>query len=159
MKLPTLWSHHDVADPFRSMRREMEDLFSDFARRWPSIDFGMQPPAVDVAETKETYEVTAEIPGVDQADIKLSIDGNRLVIAGEKKKESEQKDKDWRMVERSYGSFQRVVALPFDLREDAVSAWFDKGVLHLTVRKPPAAVAQQKKIEIRTGAPAAQKPA
>ena len=112
MRLPSLWNSRDVADPFRAMRREMDDLFSNFARRWPTMDLNLDTVAVDIAETKDAYEVTAELPGVDQNDIKLSIDGNRIVISGEKKKESETKDKDWHTIERSYGSFTRSFSLP-----------------------------------------------
>ena len=153
MKLPSLWTQRDITDPFHAMRREMDDFFSDFTRRWPMADAAFQAPVVDIAETKDAYEVTAELPGVDQNDIKLSIDGNCLMISGEKKKESEQKDKDWHTIERSYGSFHRSVALPFDLKDDAVTAFFDKGVLRLTVKKPPTAVAQKKTIEIKAGSP------
>ena len=153
MKMPSLWSSADVADPFRSMRRELDTLFSDFARRWPNTEAGLQAPAIDIAETKESFEITAEIPGVEQNDIKLAIDGNRLVLSGEKKRESEEKDKNWHKVERSYGSFHRAVALPFEPKEDAVSAYFDKGVLRLSVKKPPAEIAWTKTIAIQSGAP------
>ena len=153
MRLPSLWSRNDIIDPFRDMRREMDDLFSSFARRWPGIDVSLQAPVVDVAETKDAYEVTAELPGVDQKDIKVSIEGNCLLISGEKKKESEQKDKDWHTVERSYGAFHRSVALPFEPKDEAVGAFFDKGVLRLTVKKPPAAITQKKTIEIKAGSP------
>lgn len=158
MRLPSLWNSRDVADPFRAMRREMDDLFSNFARRWPTMDLNLDTVAVDIAETKDAYEVTAELPGVDQNDIKLSIDGNRIVISGEKKKESETKDKDWHTIERSYGSFHRAVALPFEPKDDAVNAFFDKGLLRLTIRKPATAVPQKKTIEIKQGSPPAQPP-
>ena len=85
MKLPSLWTQRDITDPFHAMRREMDDFFSDFTRRWPMADAAFQAPVVDIAETKDAYEVTAELPGVDQNDIKLSIDGNCLMISGEKR--------------------------------------------------------------------------
>jgi HSP20 family protein len=153
MRLPSLWSGSAPADPFRTMRREMDDFFNDFARRWPTADVGIQAPAINVAETKEAIEVTAELPGVDQEDIKVSVDGNRLVISGEKKKESEQKEKDWHVMERSYGSFMRAISLPFEPRDDAIDAHFDNGVLRLNVKKPPSVQPATKTIEIKTGTP------
>jgi HSP20 family protein len=153
MRLPSLWNAREIADPFHAMRREMNDLFSDFARRWPSTAITLDAPAVDIAETKDAYEITAELPGVEQNDIKLAIDGNTVVISGEKKKETEQKDKNWHAIERSYGAFQRSVALPFEPKEDAVSAFYDKGVLRLTIKKSPAALQQKKTIEIKSGSP------
>ena len=77
---------------------------------------------------------------------------NRLIISGEKKSETEQKDKDWQVVERSYGAFHRSIALPFEPGDDAVTAHFDKGVLRLAVKKPPEIAAKGvKKIEIKSG--------
>lgn len=150
--LPNLWSRGH--DPLNALRREMSDLFGDFGRRWPTFtEIGARMPAVNVAEGKDAFEVTAELPGVDEKDIQVTIDGNRVVIAGEKKQESEKDDKDWHIVERSYGSFHRAVALPFEPKSEAVSAHFDKGVLHLSIAKPVATTPAAQKIEIKTGAP------
>ncbi len=79
MKLPSLWSRNQelVSDPFRAIRRDFEDMFRAFDRNWPSSDVGAGVPAINVAETKDTFEVTAELPGVDEKDIKVSLDGNR----------------------------------------------------------------------------------
>lgn len=154
--LPALWSNN--ADPFRSMRREMDDFFSNFGRRLPSADVGAELPAVNIAETKDTVEITAELPGLDEKDIKVDLDGNRLVISGEKKRESEQKDKNWHVVERSYGSFHRGILLPFEPSDNAVDAAYDKGVLRLTVKKPSEMLKSTKKIEIKTPASAPSTP-
>jgi HSP20 family protein len=154
MPLPSLWSKSAVSDPFRNLRSEFDDFFSGLSRRWPSVDVGAQAPAINISETDGAVEVTAELPGVDQKDIKVLLDGNRVVISGEKKQESDRTDKEWRVVERSYGSFHRAVALPFEPKDDAVEAHFDKGVLHLSVKKPPTAQAQTKTIEIKSGASA-----
>jgi HSP20 family protein len=107
-----------------------------------------------VAETKDAYEVTAELPGVDEKDIKVSLDQNQLVISGEKKAESTTEEKDWHVEERSYGSFYRSMSLPFEPEDGAVDAHFDKGVLHLTIKKPAKAIKTTKTIDIKTGAPA-----
>jgi len=97
---------------------------------------GAGAPAINVAETKDAFEVTAELPGVDEKDIKVSLDDNQLVISGEKKAESKKEEKDWHVEERSYGSFYRSISLPFEPEDGAVDAHFNKGVLHLTIKKP-----------------------
>ena len=74
-----------------------------FDQNSPSADIGAGAPAINVAETKDAYEVTAELPGVDEKDIKVSLDQNQLVISGEKKAESTTEEKDWHVEERSYG--------------------------------------------------------
>lgn len=146
--LPSLWSSN--LDPFKAMRRDMEDFFTSFARRWPATDVGAEAPAVNIAETKDAIEVTADLPGLDEKDIKVNLDGNRLVISGEKKKESEQKDKSWFVVERSYGAFHRGILLPFEPAENAVEATYEKGVLRLLVKKPAEIEKSKRTIEIKT---------
>ena len=155
MRLPSLWSKNQelVSDPFRAIRRDFEDMFRAFDRNWPSLDVGAGVPAINVAETKDAFEVTAELPGVDEKDIKVSLDGNRLVISGEKKEETKKEEKDWHVEERSYGSFYRSMSLPFEPEDAAVEAHFDKGVLHLNIKKPAQVAKATKSIDIKTGAP------
>jgi len=93
------------------------------------------------------------LPGVDEKDIKVSLDGNRLVISGEKKEETKKEEKDWHVEERSYGSFYRSMSLPFEPEDAAVEAHFDKGVLHLNIKKPAQVAKATKSIDIKTGAP------
>ena len=155
MTLPRLWtSSQDLSfDPLRAMRREMENAFRAFDQSSPSPSIGAGAPAINVAETKDAFEVTAELPGVDEKDIKVSVDDNQLVISGEKKAESKRDEKDWHVEERSYGSFYRSMSLPFEPEDGAVDAHFDKGVLHLTIRKPAKATKITKTINIKPGAP------
>jgi HSP20 family protein len=103
-------------------------------------------------KTKDAFEVTAELPGVDEKDIKVSLDNNQLVISGEKKAESTKEEKDWHVEERSYGSFYRSISLPFEPEDGAVDAHFDKGVLHLTIKKPAKVIKTTKTIDIKTDA-------
>ena len=121
--LPRLWttSQELTSDPLRAMRREMENALRAFDQNWPSADIGAGAPAINVAETKDAYEVTAELPGVDEKDIKVSLDDNQLVISGEKKAESKKEEKDWHVEERSYGSFYRSISLPFEPEDGAVA--------------------------------------
>src|SRR5215471_2626645 len=85
MSLPRLWSQE--LDPFRMMRREMENALRAFDQK-PSPGIGAGVPAISVAETNDAFEVTAELPGVDEKDINVSLEDNQLVISGEKKAES-----------------------------------------------------------------------
>jgi HSP20 family protein len=158
MTLPRLWTRSQELDPFRVMRREMENAFRAFDQQPTSPDIGAGAPAINVAETNDAFEVTAELPGVDEKDISVSLDDNQLVISGEKKAESTREEKNWHVEERSYGSFYRSMSLPFEPDDGAVEAHFDKGVLHLTIKKPAKAVKTTKKIDIKPGAPPSPSP-
>jgi HSP20 family protein len=153
MSLPRLWttSQDLTSDPFRAMRRQMENTLRAFDQNLSAPDIGAGAPAINVAETKDAFEVTAELPGVDEKDIKVSLDGNQLVISGEKKAENTTEEKDWHVEERSFGSFYRSMSLPFEPENGAVDAYFDKGVLHLTIKKPAKAIKTTKTIDIKTG--------
>ncbi len=154
MKVPSLWSGPDLTpDPFKTLRREMEDMVRNFGQNLPTVNVGAGAPAINVAETDGSIEVSAELPGVEEKDIKVSVDGNRLVISGEKKHEEKRDEKDWHVEERSFGSFYRSMSLPFSPGDGAISAHLDKGVLHVTVKKPVEAAKSAKTIEIKTGAP------
>ena len=158
MSLPRLWTASQELDPFRAMQREMANAFRAFDQKTSSPGIGAGAPAINVAETNDAFEVTAELPGVDEKDIDVSLDANQLVISGEKKAESTREEKNWHVEERSYGSFYRSMLLPFEPEEGAVEANFDKGVLRLTIKKPAKAVKTTKKIDIKTSAPASPSP-
>ena len=154
MSLPRLWMMGgQELDLFRAMRREMENVFRAFDQSSSPSNIGAGAPAISVAETKDAFEITVELPGVDEKDIKVSLDENQLVISGEKKAESAREEKNWHVEERSYGSFYRSMSLPFEPEDGAVDAHFDKGLLHLTIKKPAKATKVTKTINIKTGAP------
>ena len=89
MSLPRLWTtSRELTDPFLAMRREMENAFRALDQSSSSPSIGAGRPAINVAETNDAFEVTVELPGVDEKDIKVSVDENQLVISGEKKAES-----------------------------------------------------------------------
>ncbi|MBV8473919.1 MAG: Hsp20/alpha crystallin family protein, partial [Hyphomicrobiales bacterium] len=109
MRLPMPMGGRDL-DMFESFRRDFDDLLSDFGRQLPSpwrASGVTGLAAIDIGETKDAIEISAELPGVNDSDVKVSVEGQSLVISGEKKSESERKDKDWQVVERSYGAFRR----------------------------------------------------
>src|ERR1700721_4012388 len=107
----------------------MGKAFRAFDQNSSAPDIGAGAPAISVAETNDALEVTAELPGVDENDIKVSLDGNQLIISGEKKAESTKDEKYWHVEERSYGSFYRSMFLPFEPEEGAVDPFSDRGGL------------------------------
>jgi HSP20 family protein len=140
-------------DPFRSLFQEVQRTFEDFSRRTPFLRFGsdMLSPKIDVAESKDAIEVTAELPGVDEKDVDVTLADDVLTIRGEKRTERDEQDKDknWHVVERGFGSFTRAIPLPFDADASKVEAKFDKGVLRIRLPKPAEAAKKQQKIEIK----------
>ena len=140
-------------NPFMSLQREIDRLFDDFTRGFPTFSnaaSGELLPSVDVTETDKQIEITAELPGLEEKDVQVNLADNVLTIRGEKKAEKEEKDKTYRLVERSYGSFVRSLELPEGVNADAIKASIEKGVLKVTVPKP--APAQVKKIDVKSAA-------
>lgn len=107
-------------------------------------------PAVNLSETDTELRVTAELPGLDEKDIELTLNRDSLVIRGEKKQETEDKGKGYYRMERSYGTFHRAVPLPQEIDAENVNASFNKGVLTITLPKLPEVQSGAKKIQIRT---------
>jgi HSP20 family protein len=143
---------------FDRLQKEVSRVFDSFSRGFPlpeltkgeGLSFGGFAPKVDVTETDNHLEVTAELPGVPEDAINVSLRDNMLSIKGEKKSESEDKNKDYHVVERSYGIFQRVIPLPFDPSDAEPEAKFRDGVLHITIAKPPEATAKTRRIRIKS---------
>jgi HSP20 family protein len=152
-----------VPDAWQSFRGEMDRLFDRFGfpsfRRMFDVEpfgryessFGVALPAVDVTEDEKAYRITAELPGMTEKDIDVSVSGDMLVLKGEKRQEREEKEKNRYLSERSYGAFQRTFALPEGVERDKIGAEFAKGVLTLTLPKTTEAQKQRKKIEIKAG--------
>ena len=106
-------------------------------------------PRLDVAETKDKYEIKAELPGMDEKDINLSLEDGLLTISGEKKTENEEKDKGYYLKECSYGSFSRAVRLPDNIADDKIAAKFKNGVLVVDMPKKTPLPPKTRKIEIQ----------
>lgn len=153
MRLPTLWGR-DKDDPFAALHREVEKVFEDFTKSWPSVSAltgrGMLVPNIDVSETDKGLEVTAELPGVDEKDVDVTLADNILTIKGEKKSEREEKGEGRYVSERSYGAFQRSFSLPYEVDEANVEAKFDKGVLKISLPKSAELTKKTKKIAIKS---------
>ena len=152
-------------DIWQSFRSDMDRLFDRFGagfgfpslRRMLDVEpswtyessFGIAAPAVDLTEDEKAYKLTAELPGIDEKDVEVSVAEDMLTIKGEKRQEKEEKTKNYYVSERSYGSFQRSFALPKSVDRDNIAAQFAKGVLTVTLPKTAAAQSQHKKIEVK----------
>ena len=143
-------------DPFAQMRAEMDRLFDSFLGRG-FVRFNVPSrsewsdelvPSIDVRETDTDLVVEAELPGMDEKDVSVTLSNGVLTLKGEKKSEREEKKEDYHLMERSYGSFQRSFRLGDTIDPDKVTAAFDKGVLKVTLAKRPEAVKTEKPIPI-----------
>lgn len=154
--------------PFATMRREFDRLFDNFDRPfWMSpfrrSMFDMEPfwhhtwawtaePAVDIVEKDTTFEIKADLPGVDEKNIEVKLINGGLTIKGEKREEKEEAKRDYYLHERSFGAFERYFSLPDGVDADKVAATFRKGVLTVTLPKKTEATRPEKKIEVKTAA-------
>lgn len=124
----------NLFDPFRDFGQAVSNFFS---------------PSADASNSPETYEISVELPGVDEKDVDVSVHDNVLTIKGEKKFETEKKEKDYYFSERRYGSFQRSFRLPADVNTDDITAKYKNGVLTVGIPKSQLAEPERKKIEIQ----------
>jgi HSP20 family protein len=149
----TTWKPFRELTPFRDferMRREMDrfwDSFFDVAPRRKTDDGGEWFPSLDVSETKSDIVVKVELPGIDPKDINISLSDGFLILKGERKTEKEEKEEDYHLIERSFGSFTRSIRLPRDFQGDKISASYKNGVLKVTL--PKSEEAKKKEIKIK----------
>ena len=140
-------------NPFSLLKREMDSLFDNFYRGFDIEPFesrlGAFSPKVDVTESDKEIKISAELPGMEEKDIDVSLQNDMLTIKGEKKEEKEDKGKDYYRMERSYGSFSRTIPLPVEVETDKVDARFKNGLLSITLPKTAKAVAETKKIAVK----------
>jgi len=153
-------------DPWQAFRLEMDRLFDRFSggffgfpsmRRMFDVEPlwrdealpGMTMPAMDVSEDDKAYKLMAELPGLTEKDVEVTLTGDLVVLKGEKKQEHEEKGKNRYLSERSYGSFQRSFYLPDGVARDKVTAEFKDGVLTVVLPKTAEAQAQTKKVEVK----------
>lgn len=154
--LPSLFGNDKSDTPaFHSLHKEIDRVFDEFKGLVPRFDSGRLTdfngqivPRLDVSETDETVEITAELPGVGEDDVDISVSSNVLTLKGEKSAQKEEKEKDFHVVERSYGKFARTIPLSFDINPDDVDAKFTDGVLAITITKPPEIASKTRKIAI-----------
>lgn len=138
-RLPTLFGRTDGG--------LIEDLLRRMGRMpVPSVSEALWEPSVELLEGADEYVFTAELPGVKQEDVEVDVHGGYLTVKGEKKEETEKKEKRYHVWERCYGEFERTIALPPSVAGEKIRAEFKDGVL--TVRLPKTKEAQGRKIEI-----------
>jgi HSP20 family protein len=151
--------------PYETLRYEIDRLFDDFGFNFPRLPsrasiLGSEPvwfqtmgsrgtPAVDFVEKDQAYEVTAELPGLEQKEIEVKIVNGSLRIRGDKKQEKEEKSENYYLSERYFGSFERSFPLPEDVDAEKIEATFAKGVLTVTLPKHAEGHKAPKKIEVK----------
>ncbi|MGN6318819.1 Hsp20/alpha crystallin family protein [Trinickia sp.] len=154
--------------PVESLRHEIDRIFEDFDRGFSMMPFrhssfdlspfwrreraaeaGLAAPAVDVAETDKAYEIKAELPGLDEKDVEVKLVNGGLSIKGEKHEEKEEKQKDYYLHERRFGSFERYFQMPEGVDPEKIEATFSKGVLTVTLPKTPEAQKPEKTIPVK----------
>jgi HSP20 family protein len=147
------------ADPFLAMDRMFDHFMRSFGfpafrrmaepEQWSEGGFNFASPAIDFAEDDKAYHLAAELPGLSEKDVNLTVSGDLLTISGEKREESEQSEKDHHYSERRFGSFRRAIQLPQHIDRDKIDAKFKNGVLEVTLPKTSDAMQRQRKIEVK----------
>jgi len=149
-------------DPFVQIRKEIDRLFDTAFRGFgfPSMGFGREltpmaqtdwlKPTLDIGASEKKYTISVELPGVDEKEVQLELINDTLKIKGEKKQQKEEKEKNYYRMERSYGSFQRVLSLPEDADQSNIKAVYKNGIMEITIPRKAAPKAEAKQIEIKT---------
>ena len=150
--------------PLANLRREIDRLFDDFHPlswrfpfdaakdieiAWPKATGWQVAPAMDLVEKDGEYEISAELPGLDDKNIDVKVSNGTLTIKGEKSEEKEEKEKDYYLSERRYGSFQRSFRIPEGVDADKIEANLTKGVLTVKLPKSAEAKKEEKKITVK----------
>lgn len=140
-------------DPFAQMRAEMDRLFENFIGRGVfgtpvQSQVTQLTPSIDVRENEKEIVIDAELPGMNENDVQIVVREGVVSLKGEKKSERDEKKDTYHLVERSYGSFERLFRLPEGVNEEQIKADFNSGVLHVVIPKRPEAIKAEKKISI-----------
>lgn len=155
--------------PGAGLRGELDRVFNRFfPEGWPHMSMGsltdfdpfrgmggmemgsaLHGAKVDIAETEDEYEISAELPGIDEKDIELDVSDGMLTLRAEKREEREEKKKNYHLTERSYGSVRRSFRVPEGVDVDRIKADFSKGVLKVKLPKTKEAKAKQRKIRVK----------
>lgn len=157
-EVPVVQRGSTPTHPLSGLHQEIDRLFDqtlrEFGTGFPSLfERGNLPeffrPSLDISESPEEYTIKVEAPGVDRDDVSITVEDDALIIRGEKREENRREEEAYHYTERSYGSFQRVLALPEDADRDKVNASFRDGVLTITVGRSASAREGAKQIDIQ----------
>lgn len=148
----------NAGDPITALHQQMQDLFDDVTRQfgmpqWPALGAGFASdlfrPSVDIKENEKSYTLHLDMPGVNKDDVRVEVEGDALVVRGEKQQERDDNEDNYHVVERQYGAFQRILNLPEDADPEDLKAKFDNGVLTITIgRRPEKAGQNARRIEV-----------
>jgi HSP20 family protein len=152
-------------NPLTGLRQEIDRIFDDFSAGLPRLPFGRRAdaeplrrfqaavglavPAVDLVEKDREFQITAELPGLDEDDVEVLVSGGVLTIRGRKREQRDERRGETYVSERRYGSFQRCFQMPADVNPDRIQATFHKGVLAISLPKVSQTPKTQRKIAIR----------
>lgn len=139
-----------MARGLHSFQREMNRMLDQFFRGdvfEDTMGGAMFTPVVDFSETKDSYVIKAELPGMKKDEVKVTLNNNVVTITGEKKSEYEKKEGDYHRIERSFGMFERSVSIPGAIKSDAIDAKYTDGLLTLTL--PKTEETKQKTIDVK----------
>ncbi len=141
----------DFYTPFKEMQKMIDRIFDEFPYEWPSISSKMEGfmPAIDVFENDKGYELEVELPGMKRDEIEISLNDHVLTIKGEKKDEHVEEKKGSKILERTYGAFERSFTIPEDVDSENINAKYEDGVLKLTIPKRPESKSKKVKIEVK----------
>ena len=151
----TVWRPFRELTPFRDferMRSEMDRLWNSFFERGTlrGEAGGEWLPSLDVAETKNEIVVKAEVPGLEPKNIDISLSDGLLTIKGEKKQEREEKEENYHLVERRYGTFTRSIRIPNEVQSDKINASYKNGVLKIVLPKSEGPKKKEVKIKVES---------
>jgi HSP20 family protein len=138
----------DPFDELTTLRNRMDRLWSRVSAH-DETSLAEWTPTADVLETKDEIVIKAELPGIDEKNIDVAIESGMLTIKGERTAEKETEEQGYRRVERSFGSFERMFALPADVEPEKISANFANGLLEVHVPKKEGAKARSIKVQVK----------
>lgn len=133
---------------FDQMRRQLRSMIEDVDGPFVEVEAFAFAPAIEVVENENELILMAELPGLKPEEVNVEVDNNVLTLKGEKKSEFEKKNTHYHILERSYGTFERLIPLPRTVKADAITAKFENGILRVTL--PKITEAKGRKIPVVT---------
>lgn len=150
-------SESRLRHPLVELRKEVNRLFENYSPHFTNTEFeplrwimGNHVPAMDFTKRENEYELTAELPGLQEGEFEIMVWDHTLTLKGEKTEEREEKKKDYYLSERHFGSFERTMKLPEDADTSGIDASFKDGVLKILIPKSEEAKAAERKISVRS---------